>query len=103
MKKILLSLVVLATAGSINAQILTANDGAGFSTWTTYDFDGDTLTWTSGDLTGTTNALASAGECMISNSFDNTASAPLTPDNGLVSPVMDCSGASSVFLSLDNW
>tara|TARA_B110000908_G_scaffold160070_1_gene202917 strand:- start:483 stop:1355 length:873 start_codon:yes stop_codon:yes gene_type:complete len=98
MKKILLSLVVLATAGAVNAQILTANDAAGFSTWTTYDLDGDALTWAASDLTGTTNALAGAGECMISNSFDNTASLPLTPDNALVSPIIDCSGSASVYL-----
>jgi hypothetical protein len=99
MKKILLSLVVLATAGSVNAQLLEASDAAGFSTWSTYDLDGDSLTWAASDLTGLTNAMVPAGECMISNSFDNTASLPLTPDNALVSPMTDCSGATSVFLS----
>lgn len=99
MKKILLSIAVLATAGVVNAQLMSANDAASFSTWTTYDFDGDTLTWSASDLTGVGTSLDAAGECMISNSFNNTASLPLTPDNGLVSPITDCSGASSVFLS----
>jgi len=99
MKKILLSLAVLATAGAVNAQLLSANDAAGFSTWTTYDFDGDTETWNASDLSTVTNAMTPAGECMTSGSFDNANSVPLTPDNGLVSPVTDCSSASTVFLS----
>lgn len=99
MKRILLSLAVIATAGAVNAQLLSANDTTGFSTWTSYDLDGDTFNWGPADLTGVGTALDAAGQCYISNSYDNAASAPLTPDNALVSPMTDCSGATNVYLS----
>jgi hypothetical protein len=97
MKKILLSITAVAVLGSANAQMLSANDAATFGTWTTSDLDGDGQAWGTSDMAPLTTlpaAFQAQGEVAISNSYDNAASAPLTPDNLFISPVFTVSGTT---------
>lgn len=90
MKKLVLSFAAICAAVSLNAQILTANDGTAFSTWSIFDGDGDTENWGIYDLTSAGLAHAAGlGECAISFSYDDVNSVALTPDNLLISPVMN--------------
>ena len=98
MKKILLSATALLSFATLNAQLLTANDAASFTNWSAVDGDGDTYTWGLYDLTGAGTALDAQGECAISFSWgdpDQPTAAPLTPDNWLVSPVINLTGTST--------
>lgn len=97
MKKILLSIAAVAAITGVNAQIYSANDAAGFATWTFYDLDGDTYNFAAGDLTGAGTVLDAQGPCLISNSWVSAGGGtPLTPNNIAVSPVIDCSAAVGV-------
>lgn len=100
MKKTLLSLsAILAFAVGANAQIYTANNAAAFGSWTFLDVDGDTYNWTAVDLTSGGSALASQGECILSNSWVSAGGGTvLTPNNLAVSPVINCSTAAGVTL-----
>ncbi|MDB0062943.1 T9SS type A sorting domain-containing protein [Crocinitomicaceae bacterium] len=98
MKKLLLSITMVFAVGFINAQIYSASDSVEFSAWTLYDNDGDGVNWNNVDWTGTANpAIDALGEGMTSNSWDGS---PLTPDNLMVSPSIDCSTNPTVYL---NW
>lgn len=98
MKKILLSVAALAAFGA-TAQVYTCNDAAEFSNWTSYNNDTDTLEWFVVDLSAGTTALASQGECAISNSWTSAGGGTaLTPDNLLVSPAIDLTNSVSVTL-----
>lgn len=88
MKRILLSIGVVLAASTLNAQILTADDAVEFGTWTALDLDNDTYSWEIVDLTGAGTAIDAQAEVALSQSWDQTAGA-LTPDNWLISPVMD--------------
>lgn len=100
MKKTLLSIsAMLAFAIGANAQIYSANNAAGFATWTFLDVDNDTYNWTAVDLTTGGSALASQGECILSNSWIGPgAGTPLTPNNLAISPLINCSAADGVTL-----
>jgi len=100
MKKILLSLVVLATISSVNAQVIySATDSTDFGAWTAVDVDGDGNNW---------SAVLIANPAITAPGFDGTdgylsnswATNPLTPDNLGISPAIDCSGESVVYA---NW
>jgi len=98
MKKLLLSITMVLAVGSINAQIYSASDSVEFSAWTLYDNDGDSINWFHSDFTGVPNLPISAlGEGMTSESWGGS---PLTPDNLMVSPAIDCSTNPTVYL---NW
>ena len=98
MKKLLLSITMVLAVGFINAQIYSASDSVEFSAWTLYDNDGDGSNWFNFDWTGVTNtAINALGEGMTSESW---AGSPLTPDNLMVSPAIDCSTNPTVYL---NW
>ncbi len=87
--------------GFVNAQIYSANDATGFSAWTVYDNDGDGNDWGVLDMSTTTvpyPALIAMGETFASASWDGVGA--LTPDNIAVTPSIDCSANSSVFV---NW
>lgn len=98
MKKLLLSVSAVVAFSTVNAQIFTCNDAAGFNAFSALDVDGDGENWGIYDLTGVGTPLDAQGECAMSFSWDNTNSVPLTPDNLLISPAIDCSGQATVFL-----
>ena len=101
MKKILLSIAVLATAGALNAQIYSCTDSVDFAAWTSYDNDGDGFGWSAIDFTGSTSALQnSVGGAAVSYSYDNASSSPLAPDNIFISPAVDLSGITASAVSL---
>ena len=63
-------------------------------TWTTIDADGDGFNWDLHVNTGTGNHATHSGDgVMTSASYDNDASAALTPDNYLVSPQVELGGS----------
>ncbi len=99
MKKLLLSFSALLLTGIVNAQIYSSLDSAAFSSWTTYDLDGDGNNWRAAVITNP--AITAPGfngsSGFISNSWLND---PLTPDNLAASPAINCSGNSTVYL---NW
>jgi hypothetical protein len=98
MKKLLLSITMVLAVGSINAQIYSASDSVEFSAWTLYDNDGDSINWFHTDWTGAPNLPINAlGEGMTSESWGGS---PLTPDNIMFSPAIDCSTNPTVYL---NW
>jgi hypothetical protein len=99
MKKLLLSISLICAAGFVNAQIYSASDSLDFAAWTTYDNDGDTYSWRPSNLTGAGTAFDAQGAGLLSSSWTN-ATGPLTPDNLVISPVVNCTGVSSVYL---NW
>lgn len=103
MKKILLSIGVVLTSISLNAQILTANDAATFGTWSVMDVDGDTYTWGVYDVAPVAHLVAQ-GEAAVSFSWGDPGQGAgmetaLTPDNWIVSPVMDFSTMTAASLS----
>lgn len=98
MKKILLSITAVLAVGFINAQIYTAGDSTAFAAWTAYDSDGDTHNWSIKDAAVETTLFAPQGHMLLSESFINGTGA-LTPDNLIVSPVINCSTNPTVFLS----
>jgi hypothetical protein len=87
MKKTLLSVVALLGLTAATAQVYTANDSAAFAAWTSIDADGDTYGWFATDLTGAGSAIDGQGGCALSSSWISTGA--LTPDNILVSPIID--------------
>ena len=89
MKKLILSLSAVVALSTSYAQLFTASDAAAFGTFSAADLDGDSLTWGIYDLTGVGTPFDAQGECAISFSWDTN---PLTPDNLLISPAIDCSG-----------
>ncbi|MDA9275268.1 T9SS type A sorting domain-containing protein [Crocinitomicaceae bacterium] len=100
MKKILLSLVVLSVISSVNAQVIySAADSTDFAAWTAVDQDGDGNNWSAVIINNP--AITAPGfdgtDGYLSNSWSTN---PLTPDNVGVSPVIDCSGESTVYV---NW
>lgn len=105
MKKLVLSFAAICAAVSLNAQILTANNGTAFSTWSVADVDADTYVWGIFDLTSVGFAhAASLGECAVSFSYgdpDQTTAAALTPNNFMISPVMNLTGYTSATLEFD--
>ena len=90
MKKILLSTVAILAMFTVNAQIYSAMDSAAWSVWDTYDLDMDNNEF--GFFENLNGASA------VSYSYDN-ASGALTPDNLLVSPVLDLSTGSNIMLN----
>lgn len=99
MKKILLSVFAVASLSAANAQVYSCNDSTGFAGWTSYDNDGDGFEWEAADLTASTNTFQAArGGCATSFSFDNAGAVALTPDNLLVSPAIDLTGATGATL-----
>jgi hypothetical protein len=99
MKRILLSLAVIATAGALNAQIYSAADSSDFAAWTPVDVDGDGNNWSAVIINNPqiTAPGFDGTEGYLSNSW---ATNPLTPDNLGVSPAIDCSAEGTVYV---NW
>lgn len=103
MKKILLSVLAVLSIATINAQILTANDAATFATWSVLDVDADTYTWGLYDVAPVAH-LAAQGEAAVSFSWGDPGQgagneSALTPDNWIVSPIMDFSTMTAASLS----
>jgi hypothetical protein len=96
MKKILLSLGVIAFAINANAQFLDAKDSVDFAAFSTVDLDMDGVNWKYLDLTSAGTQHDAKGGVMYSESWDNAA---LTPDNLLVSPVLDLTTAVLPYLT----
>lgn len=96
MKKSLLSLSFVLMAGLSFGQIYSASDAADFNAWTFFDADGDGFNWAVANLP----APFPYGDVMESFSWDDPTETPLTPDNFAVSPPINCSGQSTVWL---NW
>ena len=101
MNRILLLLAVILSAGALNAQIYSAADSSAFASWMTYDLDGDGNNWSA--VTINNPQITAPGfdgtSGYLSNSWSGATQLPLTPDNVGVSPAIDCSNQSSVFLS----
>jgi hypothetical protein len=95
MKKILLFVGIVLTAGWANAQLLTANTQAQFATWSAVDVDGDGENWAAIDLTAAGTVLDAQGGCAISHSWDGTAGI-LTPDNLFATPPLNLTGFTSI-------
>jgi hypothetical protein len=105
MKKLLLSIGVVLTSISVNAQLFNASSAADFANFTAVDADADTFTWGIYDLM-TANAGApvgtsfdAQGDVMGSFSYDNATMAALTPDNWIVSPAINLTGQTVATLS----
>ncbi len=98
MKKFLLSIATVLAVGYADAQMFNATDSAHFALWQVYDADGDANNWKPYNLTGLGTALDGQGGVFMSESYINGVGA-LTPDNIAVSPVVNCSGNASVFLT----
>lgn len=96
MKKSLLSLSFVLLAGLSFGQIYSASDAADFNAWTFVDGDGDGFNWAVANLP----APLIYGDVMESFSWDDPSQTALTPDNFAVSPPINCSGQSTVWL---NW
>ncbi|MFT5779719.1 MAG: hypothetical protein ACI837_002678, partial [Crocinitomicaceae bacterium] len=99
MKKFLLFGLIFLITGATSAQIYSANNAAGFAPWTTTDLDSDGFNWQAADISAVTSPMAVFGECIASFSYDFAASSPLTPDNLLASPAINCSAFSNINLS----
>lgn len=99
MKKLLLSVAVLMTAGALNAQLYSASDTTDFQAWTFVDTDGDGFDWAPAYINNPqiTAPGFDQAQGLLSNSW---ATNPLTPDNLAISPAIDCTGETSVFV---NW
>lgn len=96
MKKLLFSLAMVAGFATLNAQTIIWSDDfedEDISDWTIYDEDGDGSTW--GDYfqvqDGSGNPVSPVS--LISRSWQG---APLTPDNWVVSPMVDLSSSSGL-------
>lgn len=99
MKKLLLSITAILAVTLTNAQnIYIASDSAALSMWVPYDIDADANNWTIENLTGGSQALSPQGWMLRSESYINGVG-PLTPDNLIISPSIDCSSNASVFLT----
>lgn len=98
MKKFLLLVATISVTSALNAQIYSAPDSTAFADWTPYDMDGDGNDWEAAVINNPSITApgfdGSSG--MISASW---ATNPLTPDNVIVSPAIDCSAAPNVSLS----
>ena len=83
-------------AGLSFGQIYSAGDAADFNAWTFVDGDGDGFNWAVANLP----APFTYGDVMESFSWDDPSQTALTPNNFAVSPPINCSGQSTVWL---NW
>ncbi len=95
MKKLLLSIALFA-GFSASAQVyFNASTQAEFFLGSVADLDGDSLTWGVIDAAGfPSTAVQPMGECLASSSYDNTAMAPLTPDNLYLTAPINLVGAT---------
>jgi hypothetical protein len=94
MKKSLLSLSFVLIAGLSFGQIYSATNQADYEAWTLIDGDGDGFNWAITEFT------APLGAALESFSWDDPSQTALTPDNFAISPPINCSGQSTVWL---NW
>lgn len=94
MKKLLLlgSMVLLSFAAKGQTYFSDNFDDLNISDWTLYDQDGDGKNWETIQLAGLSPAI-------VSYSYDNAATAALTPNNYIVSPAINLSAATSAFLT----
>ena len=92
MKKILLSAVALMGLTAATAQVYSAMDSTAFAAWTAVDLDGDGQGFAAGNINGSS---------AISYSYDNAATAALTPDNLFISPAIDLTGATGTMLNFN--
>ncbi|MFV0304843.1 MAG: choice-of-anchor J domain-containing protein [Moheibacter sp.] len=94
MKKILFSLIILTGLLTVNAQTVVWSDDfedEDISDWTNLDEDGDSYTWN-------TVVLDTWSAALSSDSYINGGTGPVTPDNWVISPAIDLSGASGTTL-----
>lgn len=94
-KLLLLSALTVLTFGQVKAQsttVLSQNFEGEITGWTLIDADGDNNNWIIMDNSETDNRpdLVAGGKMAASFSYDND-SGPLTPNNYLVSPVINLS------------
>ncbi len=86
MKRIIILIAFILSVSTFNAQVFFEN-WINPQAWTTNDADGDGNDWFGLDLSTDPN-ISSLGFSVASESWFN---APLTPDNYLISPAIDCS------------
>ena len=98
MKKILLSVILIAFCGFTEAQVYTATDSVDFAAWTMVDVDADGNDWEAREWAGSGTWYEPFGGAMNSYSYDNN-TGPLTPDNLAIAPSQDLSGVSSAMLT----
>ena len=102
MKKQLLTIfTAVLSIASVNAQdtLFSANQfTGGFENMTRINADTDTLDWTIFDLAGSPFSFAAQGEVLGSQSW-TTANGALTPDNWVISPVLDLSNYDAATLT----
>jgi gliding motility-associated-like protein len=101
MKKIITLCSFILTLNFFNAQVFFENwDNP--QAWTTNDADGDGNDWQVADFSGLGNNLDVFGSAVFSESWDDGTGLAVTPDNYLISPVLNFTGVSgSLFLSYD--
>lgn len=92
-------MTALLTVGFIYAQVYNCPDSAAFSLWTVYDKDGDGKNWGASVINNSqiTAPGFNGSSGFLSASWSTN---PLTPDNLAISPVIDCSANTTLFL---NW
>jgi hypothetical protein len=105
MKKILLSIAVVFTAATTNAQVTaySASSAADFAAWAIVDADQDGFNWSVINV----STFAAQGEMFASFSYNNAdtvAGVPipavaLTPDNWAVTPAINLTGQTTATLS----
>jgi len=97
MKKLLLSCSLVLAGFAANAQIYSATDTADFINWTYVDLDGDGFGWERVTPAATSPAVVANKQGILSRSWRNNV--PLSPDNVIVSPAINCTAETSVFVS----
>lgn len=83
----------------VNTQVYSATTAADYANWTKYDADGDGQNWVDIDFTGSGASLEPVGQALESFSWDDPNQVALTPDNVLISPLINCSSNPTVYLS----
>ena len=102
MKKITLLFLFLFALQSQAQTYYSENfEGGTLNGWTTADLDGDSNEWAALNASSINSTLGS--KSMVSFSYDDATSAPLTPDNLATSPAIDLTTvtASNVFFLYD--